>query len=264
MKKFLLLLLLIIVIIPLFVLGFMGFIPGLSIILGASKPRDLGVKFSPVDLKSVRIKSQIEYKVLPDSTNPLNTRRFDGKRDVTAEFTSAEITATMNNQPWKYWPYKDVQVKFNGDGSGEISGVFIKSKLPGYAAAINAPTQAVDFATKFLPNDPVFYVKIKASLTENKIATFEPMAFEIGRMPLPLSLFLSFNGIKLINSVYAQSPQEMSQELSNVQNKKQLIIDFINQRLSSDFGSFYAKKAGFDENKLIFDGTLTESISYSP
>jgi len=56
----------------------------------------------------------------------------------------------------------------------------------------------------------------------------------------------------------------MSQDLSKVQNKRQLIIDFINTRLSSDFGDFYAKKPILKITNLFFDGTLTESISYTP
>jgi len=262
--KLLLLLVLLLIIGVVFFISYLGFVPGLSSILGADKPKDLGVKYTKEDLKTVRAKSQIQYKILPDNPSPLLTRRFDGKRDVSTQFTSAEITATMNNRPWKYWPYRNVQVKFNADGSGEISGVFLKDKLAGYGAAISAPTQAIDFATKFLPANPVFYVKLKASLVNNKIAVFEPQTFEIGRIPMPLNLFLSFGGADLINKAYAQNPQDMSNELSKVQNKKQLIIDFINTRLSSDFGDFYAKSAYFTENKLIFDGTLTESISYTP
>ena len=263
-KKFLLILLLIIILIPIFVLGFMGFVPGLSTILGTDKPRDLGIKYSQQDLKSVRAKSRIEYKTLPDTSVPSQTRQFSGKRNVTAEFTSAEITATLNNRPWKYWPYQNVQIKFNADGSGEISGVLLKNKVEGYAAVIGAPQEAIDFVMKYLPANPVFYVKIKATLVDNKIGIFEPENFEIGRIPMPLSLFLSMSGNKLIQSAYAQSAQEMSQDLSKVLNKRQLIIDFINTRLSSDFGDFYAKKAYFEDNKLFFDGTLTESISYTP
>jgi hypothetical protein len=264
MKKFLLILIIIIILVPVFALAFMGFVPGLSTLLGTDKPRDLGIKFNQEDLKSIRAKSHIEYKTLPDSSSPSQTRQFSGKRDVSTEFTSAEITATMNSQPWKYWPYKNVQMKFNGDGSGEVSGVLLKSKLQDYAVAINAPQEAINFAIKYLPADPVFYVKMKASLVNNKIGVFEPEKFEIGRMPMPLSLFLSMGGNTLIQSAYAQNPQEMSQELSKVQNKRQLIIDFINTRLSSDFGDFYAKKAYFEEDKLLFEGSLTESISYSP
>jgi hypothetical protein len=71
-------------------------------------------------------------------------------------------------------------------------------------------------------------------------------------------------GHKLIQEAYASNNQEMANQLNKVQNKKQLIMDFINQRLSGDFGEFYAKSAYFGENKLFFDGTLTQSISYTP
>jgi hypothetical protein len=262
--KLLFLLILLLLIFFVFFLGYLGFVPGLSSILGTDKPKNLGIKYNQADLKSVRSKSQLEYKVLPDNPSPALTRQFTGKRNVTAQFTSAEITATMNNQPWKYWPYKDVQVKFNSDGSGEISGIFLKDRLIGYGSAINAPSEAIQFATKFLPSNPVFYIKLKASLVNNKIDVFKPQAFEIGRMPMPLSLFLSFGGFNLVQKAYGQNPQAMSEELSKVQNKRQLIIDFINSELSSDFGDFYAKSAYFGNNKLFFDGTLTESISYTP
>jgi len=157
-----------------------------------------------------------------------------------------------------------VQIKFNADGTGEISGVLVKSKVPGYAAAIGIPSQAVDFVMKYLPSDPVFYVKMNAALTNNKVSTFEPLAFEIGRVPMPLSMFLSFGGPQLIKEAYAASLGDMTQELSKIQDKRSLIINFINDRLSLDFGKFYAKKAYFGDNKLVFDGTLSEKISYSP
>jgi hypothetical protein len=264
MKKFILLLILIIILVPVGVLSYMGLVPGISPLLGTDKPRDLGIKYTPEDLRSVRSKSQIEYQILPETTVPSQSRQFTGKRAVAAEFTSAEITATMNNQPWKYWPYKNVQVKFNADGTGEVSGVLLKDKVPSYAAVIGTPQQAVDFAMKYLPANPVFYVKLKATLADNKVAAFEPQNFEIGRVPMPLNLFLAMGGSRLIKSVYAQNPEQMLVDLASVQDKRQLIIDFINQKLSNDFGGFYANKAYFGDDKLVFDGSLSESISYSP
>jgi hypothetical protein len=264
MKKFFLLVILLIILTPVFALGMMGFIPGLSSILGADKPRDLGVKYTAADLSSVRSKSQIEYATLPPSTSPLQTRQFTGAREIKGEFSSAEITASLNNQNWVHWPYKNVQIKFNADGSGEISGILIKDKLPGYATAIGVPTEALAFVMKYLPADPVFYVKMKATLENNKVGIFEPQSLQIGRIPLPLDIILSFNNQPIIKEVFAQDFSGMTSELSKIQNKRGLIIDFINTRLSSDFGNFFAKKASFGENKLIFDGTLSEKISYTP
>jgi hypothetical protein len=263
MKK-LLFILLIIVLIPVIILGYLGFITPISSILGTNKPRDLGIKYTQEDLTSIRNKNQVKYETLPQTTNPSQTRGFQGQKQVNSDYTSKEITATMNNQPWKYWPYKDVQVKFNADGSGEISGILMKEKFPEYASIIGIPSEATNFAMKFLPPDPVFYVKLKGSLVENKVSEFEPVAFEIGRVPMPLNVFLSLGGTNIIKPALAQNINEMTNELSKVQNKKALIIDFINTKLSSDFGSFYAKKAYFGENKVFFEGTLPEKISYTP
>ena len=264
MKKFLLILLIIIVLIPVSLLTYLGFMPVLSSLFGTDKPRDLGINFTKEDLKNVREKSQVEYTVLPDSNIPEDTRRFIGERKVNAEFTSSEITATLNNQPWKLWPYTNVQIRFNGDGSGEISGVLLKDKVPSYAETIGVPPEAIDFAMKYLPNNPVFYVKMKATLENNKVGEFNPQSFEIGRMPMPLNLFLAIGGQSLVNKAYAQSLGDMEKDLSKVQNKKAQIISFINGRLNGGFGKFYAKKAYFGENKLYFDGTLTQEISYTP
>lgn len=263
MKKLIILILLIIVLAPVVVLGMTGLVPGLSSLLGTDKPRDLGIMYSPADLQSCRSKSQLQYETL-DTIDPAGSRQFSGARQVTAEFSSAEITATLNNQPWTYWPYRNIQVKFNADGSGEVSGTLLKDRVPGYAAAIGIPSQAVDFVMKFFPANPVFYVKGKAALAENQVAVFEPQAFAIGRISLPVDRFLALRGPDLIAPAYALDIGGMIGELGKVQDKKGLIVGYINGRLSSAFGSFYAKSAYFADDKLVFDGTLTEEIGYTP
>lgn len=260
----LVLLLLLVVGVPLILLSFLGIIPGTSSLFGADQPRDLGIKYTAADLGAIRAKSGIQYLVLPTGSDSSKTREFAGARAVKAEFNSAEITATLNNQPWRDWPYREVQVKFNADGSGEISGVLLKEKLTGYAAAIGLPPEALDLALKVLPAKTAFYVKMKASLADNKVALFEPEALVIGRVPLPLSLILSLSQPSLVTTAYAQNFGEVTSELTKVKNKRGLIIDFINQRLATDFGSFFAKSAYFGDNKLFFDGTLTESVAYTP
>lgn len=250
------------VLLIIFGLGLLGVIPGLSAVLGANKPKDLGIKYTQADVESVHAKSQIKYESLPEPSNLSESIKYTGSREVKAEFTSEEITASLNTQTWKNWPYSNIQVKFNADGSGEMSGNFDKNKLPGYAAPMGIPSEVTEFAQKFLPENTTFYVKMKASLENNQISTFEPQAFSIGKIPMPLNMFLSLGGESLIKEVYALDLNEMNSELSKVDNKQALIISFINSKISS-VGGFYAKKAYFAENKLIFDGTLNESISYT-
>lgn len=246
MKKILLGLTLVLILIPVV----------LYFLLNASKPRDLGIRYTEADRKSGRAKSQIKYETTKEKLPDEQAWQTFGKRDVNATFTQEEITAIMNNKIGAYFPYQNVQLKFNSDGSGEISGSLIKSRLPMYGATFAAPQEAVDFAMKFLPENPVFYLKGKASLVNNEVAIFEPQAFEIGRIPMPLGVFLSA-APKLFPQAYAMDLGEMTSQLSKLQNKRALIIGFINSRLSMIEG-FYAQDAHFEEGQLIYKGTLPE------
>lgn len=263
MKKILLVVFLLLVLSPVVLLAYLGFLPGFSNLLGTNKPRDLGVKWTEVDRISVHQKSGVKFASLPSDTSPENSLQRTGGHAIKTEFTSAEISATMADRNWRHWPYKDVQMKFNRDGSVEVSGKLLKNRLPGYAAAIGIPKEAVEFAMKFLPADPVFYVKGTAALRENRLAVFAPEALEIGRMPIPLGPILSVSPDLLFSSVYAADLSEIGSELSGINNKKALIMEYIHNRLSLIKG-FYAKEARFDDNRLIFEGSLPDTIHTLP
>jgi hypothetical protein len=243
-----------------FGLGYIGYIPAIANFLGTNKPRDLGIRFTEKDRVEAHTKSGIQYGTLPASTSDeLSIQRF-GKHNVDTSWTSAQASALMNNRPWKYWPYKDVQVKFNADGSAEVSGGLNKTVVPSYATAIGIPKMAVEFAMKLLPPTPIFYLKMKASLKDNKIEVFEPQAFQLNRIPLPVDKFLAFNKqiFQLVKPVNAQLSIDMISNLAKVKNKKDLIIGYINDRLSGYSSFFYAKDARIEENKLIYKGTLAD------
>lgn len=250
---------LLLIISPILVLGYFGFIPGVSNLFGSNKPRDLKVRYSEENRLAARAKSKIEYGELPADTLDSVSLVRTGSRSVKFEMTSSEATSLMNNRPWKYFPYSNVQVKFNGDGSAEVSGIILKDRMPGYGAFIGLPKEALDFAMKFLPVNPVFYLKMKASLVNNQVAIFEPQAFEIGRIPLPVSAFLSF-APKIIPEAQAIDIAGMTGKLSKISNKKALIISYINDRISQTKG-FYAKSAYFSADKLFFEGNLAEKES---
>ena len=256
--RILLLAFLILLISPIFVLGYFGFVPGLSSFFGSDKPRDLKIVYTEEDMKSTLVKNKIEYDALPTNTSDEESIKRVGTQDINAEFTSSEVTAYMNNVSWKNWPYRNVQVKFNGDGTGEISARLLKNKLPGYFAYMGVPRQVLDFAVKFLPIDPVIYLKGKVILTDNKMTTFDPQKFEIGRVPLPINMFLSLSPLKIIPNVYALDIAGMGGELMKVKNKKDLISYYVNGRLSSYYSFFYVKSVYFKENGLVFDGRLPQ------
>lgn len=243
-----------------FGLGYMGYIPAVAKLLGTNKPKDLGIKFTEQDRVEAHAKSGVIYGTLPASTSDeLSIQRF-GKHNVDTNWTSAQMTALMNNPPWKYWPYKNAQIKFNADGSAEISTGINKAVFPNYATFMGIPKVAADFIMKLLPPQPVIYLKIKASLADNKVAVFEPQSFELNRIPLPIDKFLAFQKpvFQLIKPVNAQLSMDLITDLSKVSNKKNLIIDYINNHLAGYSSFFYGKEARFEENKLIFKGTLAD------
>ncbi len=254
MKKILIVIAVLIVLV-LGLLAYLGYVPGLSSVFGADKPRDLGIKYTQADFDSAFAKSQVVYEALPAGTPDELSLQRRGSRPVNISFTAAEATSLMNDRPFKYWPYKQVQLKFNADGSAEISGVLVKERVSGYCAAIGIPKAVAEAVVKFLPNNPVFYVKGKGELVDNMVTGFEPQALEVGRMPLPLGMILAFNGFDN-QAVYA-ADANITELLSKATNKRQIIIDYINRRLASITG-FYAKNAKFEENKLIFEGSLPE------
>lgn len=257
MKKFLLILLGVIVIAIVLFFGMLGYIPGLSWALGAERPKDLGIKYTEADRTSARAKSQIEYAVLPSDTPAAQSFVFSGSRPVTTSWNSAEMTALMNNRPWKYWPIENVQLRINDDGTTELSGVVVKSKLSGYAAAIGVPADVADNIIKYLPPKSAFYVKSKTSLANNQVDQFDIQSVSLGKMPIPTNVLLSQASTQLINSALAAD--SFTSQLSQYSGKKQAIVNFINDKLRTLLPGFYAKTAAFSGGKLNFDGTLSET-----
>ena len=248
-----------------FGLGYMGYIPAIASLLGTNKPKDLGIRYTEKDRIEAKAKGNVEWIALPtSSSDELSIQRF-GKHDVDVLLTSVQASALMNNRPWKYWPYQNVQVKFNADGSAEVSGGLNKTVVPNYAAAIGIPKVAVEFAMKLLPPNPIFYLKMKASLKDNKVDAFDPQIFELNRIPMPIGNFLTFSqpNFHLIKPVNAQLSLDMIADLSKVKNKRNLIIGYINDRLSGYSGFFYAKEARIEENKLIYKGILPDQEATS-
>lgn len=218
------------------ILGYFGFIPGLSTILGADKPKDLGVRYTQANWQAGRNKSQVKWATLPRDTPVLKSLQYSGQVTVNKPFTNEEMSALMNDRPWRYYPVKNVQAKFNADGTAEVSGLFIKNRAIGFLDVLGVPKEAIDYIEKtlsILPSDIPFYIKGKAALTNNKISVAELNDLQIGRIPAPV--------------------QQVNQYKSE-------IVSLIDGYIGGVPG-FFAKDAHFEEGKLVFDGTMAETES---
>ncbi len=241
----------VIILVPVIFFALAGYIPGLSALFGATKPRDLGVTYTEEDKNSAIKKSGATYGELPSSTSDGSSIQFVGSHEINTSWSSAEMTALLNDRPWKYWPISDVQLRINSDNTVEMSGVVSAEKLRGYGAGIGVPGAVID-RVSLLPAEAAFYLKGSGSLSDNKVASFDISNAQLGRLSIPTSVLLSYQ--KIIDHAYAE---DVVSELSKYSGKKGAIVDFINGRLSWVSG-FFAKKAEFSEGKVYFEGSLPD------
>lgn len=78
------------------ILGYLGFLPGVSALFGSNKPRDLGVKYTIADHDNYVQKAgtQLNYSSKPPAPNKSFTA--SGEKGVKASFSPEEITGRVN------------------------------------------------------------------------------------------------------------------------------------------------------------------------
>lgn len=244
------------VIILIFLIGFsrLGYLSGVAKVFGWDKPRDLGISFTESDLNIAIEKSGAEYGILDSATPDSESIQFVGSHVVNTAWNSAEMTALLNDRPWKNWPISSVQLKINKDNTIEMSGVFTTEKLRGYGAGIGVPSEVLA-KLYLLPAKAPFYLKGSGSLSQNSIASFDISSAEMGRVSIPTSVLLSFNDNNIVSSTYAE---DVVDELAKYSGKKGYIVDFINSKLAWVNG-FFAKKAVVLDEKINFEGSIPDT-----
>ncbi|MFA4827305.1 MAG: hypothetical protein WC596_03615 [Candidatus Shapirobacteria bacterium] len=227
-----LLIILLLLSLPILFVGYLGFIPRISSILGSNQPRDLGVKATSADLDSVNRQNGIAYQKLAD--NSPSSILYSGQKDVSVSLTSPEITALANSPKWKYYLVKDVQIKINPDGSGEVSGILLLDRLPGYLEAAGLSSELAKTAADalHLQGNPPFYFKGMVTVTDNQI-TLNTQKIEIGRVPIP-SKFIIDNQFYLVELANArrQSVPGLNIKSLNLSDGKFNFIGTIPQTIS--------------------------------
>lgn len=212
------------------VAGFAGFVPGLSTVLGTNKPKDLGQSVTLEDSAIAQEKLGVVVVELPKETSIENSYQLSGQREVQLTLDSKEGTAIMNNRTWKYYPFSNMQLRINPDGTIETSGMVSMSTFMDYANSLGYSTDDVEKALNeyHIPkiNMP-FYVKGTGSIVDN-VVSINVQSFQAGRISVPSGI-LSTN-MNRINS--------FAQDVISRQN------------------GFSAKKLAVEGEKLVFDGTL--------
>jgi hypothetical protein len=222
MKK-LFIFLLILVLIPVALLAYLGVVPGLSKFV--TKPVDLGVSTE----KELVYAFESKHSMKKDGS---------GKIELVDDLSGQQVTSIF--AVWEdrdiYFPLKNVQVRFNSDGTGEASGYLeiatavSLAKNLGYS---DADIQKGKDYIKYVAGDLPFYVKGTGGMTNN-VLEVNPTNFQIGKVNVPESI---------------TSP------LSKV------VEDMVYRRLNQ-IGGANVRDANFKDGKLHLDATVPDSIKY--
>lgn len=183
--------LIILVILIILVLGYLGFVPVVSNLFGSNKPRDLGVVYAEADIMNVGSKLGVVYE--KSGTGVSDSLVLEGQKSFVGDLTDEEMTAliSQHSKSWKYYPFKNVQVKFNPDGTAEASGTLLVDRLEGYikeAGFDSNPSYQkglnyVRKVTKYTSN-PAFYIKGKVDVTNSSYSGgIDELV--IGKLPIP-------------------------------------------------------------------------------
>ncbi len=184
----------IVFVVPILIVGWFGFVPGLSDLMGANKPKDLGVRYTTADYESYKVKATASFLDLskaPYKPNiPGEKLLFDGPVITgNLELTQEEITATVNEIGWVWMPISNAQVKI-GENSVEVSGnLNLKHMnefvdfIGGVGYSKDEVAKAVSLAKTFASSPPI-YLKADASVANDQLS-LKVIDISIGRINVP-------------------------------------------------------------------------------
>lgn len=168
--------------------GYFGFVPAISKFFGTDKPRDLGVRYANINVMQVHdyigTKTTITREVTGSGAR--GGFLFEGSKPARYSLTSEELTA-LANSPWKYFPFSEVQIKINQDGTVEASALLRTDRIIDFAKSLNFGESEIKTAIQEfnlpLSNTPV-YAKGNLSINQGKVQ-INVRTLEIGKASLP-------------------------------------------------------------------------------
>ena len=191
--KWILIVLGVLVLAVVLVLGWAGFVPGLSNYIGP-KPVDLGVEFS-----ADAAYSGAESHGMPTTradleaiiADPEAAKRFD------SQFTADEACSllAMGQTGIPNFPMRRVQVRFNPDGTGEGSAVLDMGQVPGFLGSLGVPQGEIDEVFRRIPvrGQVAFYAAGTCSITNNT-TNLSLSEIRVGRFTVPADWYQGNEG----------------------------------------------------------------------
>lgn len=193
---------LILIIIVILVLGYLGFVPGLSHLFGSDKARDLGVYASTESFNSASQK--IMLQAIPSSAGGgLGLGSYVVPSDphpIDIMLTSEEMTSLVQKEFFKVNPIaQDLQIKIHGDGTVEASGILNFYRLAQVIpdARLN---EVIQYAKKYqiFGSTAPFYIAGRGSMINNQ-ASLNISEVQIGRVNVPVKTDMNQAADSIIN-----------------------------------------------------------------
>ncbi|MDD4876939.1 MAG: hypothetical protein PHQ86_07420 [Dehalococcoidales bacterium] len=179
------------ILIAILVLGYFGFMPGVSAVFGSDKPVDLGVTYTEQDRQAGRVKAGWEVKALSADLPPEESLRYSGQNQIDTTFSEKELNAWINKE-WKYFPISDCQIRINDDSTVEFSGKLHTNRLEDFAQAFGfseAYSTITDYLDEwYIIGNPVIYIKFSGGVTNGAIVNAKVLKLKVGRLSIPNSI----------------------------------------------------------------------------
>ncbi len=194
LKKAFILLFLFLVLATALILGFLGFLPGLTEFLGADRAVSLGVEYEALDAALAQEKTGVSVGELSATDFLLTSLQYSGSHSVEAVFNERELTALANAGSWQHYPLENVQIRLNPDNSVEISGLLKSERLvdyleltgesPGMTAQV---LKVINLSQRKIP----FYLLVQVAVLDDQV-DLNLKKVSLGRLAIPRS-FLEKN-----------------------------------------------------------------------
>lgn len=155
------------------------------------QPKTLGVRYTNEHLDAAYEKLDVAFEAL-SATSSGKTLVLSGSHRVDQTFSSEELTAMADNRQsqYAYFPFQNVQIRVNADGSVEGSAKVAFADAVRYLTALGVSSQDVTEGAKKLniPNATLpVYLKVTGSITNNK-STIRVASARIAQISVPDNL----------------------------------------------------------------------------
>lgn len=200
---------------------------------GMGKAKDLGLTASREQADAAQQKTAVAVNTLPSDAPIAGSIRYEGSMPKTYELDSSELTAlALSHARYKYFPFKNIQIRVNADNTVEISCVADTMKAFSYATALGFAAADLEKAmTDYkIPRTTIpLYVKGSGSVTNGNVE-LNLNAGEVAGIPAPMGL---------------------------VNEKKPQIVGILESFIKKTNG-LVAKSITFKDGKVHFDGMVPE------